>query len=319
MQTTSSPSDGSPLVSAIIATYNRGYVVCEAIDSVLRQTYQNIDIIVVDDGSTDDTQAKLQSYGDRIRVVYQKNAGPAAAWNTGIRNSHGSIISFLGSDDLWLPTFVERQVALLRRCGQSTPCCLSNGVLRFANGRETTSFGLALLHPPHVEAVWSNVLEVLATRFVMCGQMIAIRREVLDRIGEFDESLRYLEDYDIALRLSMEGPWGVIRDPLVIYRQSGSDSLSLKVSSHDAVIHEHLLKTREKINQAVHGQRRDMYYSLMRRATQNARRDLWFSRLDKRRTRLAHLVAQFYRYLEHYRLAIYRRSPWYPQMRVDSV
>src|SRR5437899_10455350 len=115
-----------PLVSAIIATYNRGHIVGEAIESILQQTHKNVELIVVDDGSTDGTREKLGRYGDRIRVVCQNNAGPAAAWNRGIGASQGQIIAFLGSDDVWLPTFVQRQVLLLQQAGESVPCCLAN-------------------------------------------------------------------------------------------------------------------------------------------------------------------------------------------------
>ena len=228
-----------PLVTAIIATYNRGYIVCEAIDSILNQTYRNTEIIVVDDGSTDDTQQKLQRYGDRIRVLSQKNSGPAAAWNAGIKAAKGKIICFLGSDDLWLPTFVERQVSVLERGGPSVPLSISNAFTRWANGRETYSFDLACLRPEAEEGLWLNAVDVLLTRFVMCGQMIAIRREALEQIGLFDGTLSYLEDYDIALRLSLEGSWGYIREPLVFYRQSTSgDSMSLQASSVDARLSE---------------------------------------------------------------------------------
>src|ERR1039457_5929793 len=105
------------LVSVIMPTYNRGYVVGEAIESILNQTYDNIEVVVVDDGSTDNTQEKLKEYGDRIRVVYQRNSGPAAARNRGIRAARGEIIAFLDSDDVWLPTILERQVSLLQQAG----------------------------------------------------------------------------------------------------------------------------------------------------------------------------------------------------------
>src|SRR5260370_18734795 len=96
------------LVSTIIATYNRAYIVCEAIDSIINQTYKNVEIIVVDDGSSDDTQEKLRKYGDKIRYIYQNNSRPAEAWNTGIKASRGKIMCFLGSDDGWLSAVSER-------------------------------------------------------------------------------------------------------------------------------------------------------------------------------------------------------------------
>jgi glycosyltransferase involved in cell wall biosynthesis len=304
-------------VSAIIATYNRAYIVGEAIESILNQTYKNIELIVVDDGSTDNTREVLTQYGDQIRVVYQGNSGPAAAWNRGIRESRGSIITFLGSDDVWLPTFVERQVSLLHRAGRSVPCCLANGLLRFANGSQTTSFELASLHPDCKEGLWLNVTEMLATRFVMCGQLIAIRREALQRIGGFDPSLRYLEDYDIGLRLSLEGPWGFIRDPLVVYRQSAADSLSLKISSEDPRIHQYMLKIRERVVDTMYERRRTSSFRLLRAAARKTRRDLWFSRLAARQSFLSQALVWSYRFAEHYRLAVYARLPWFPKMQVS--
>src|SRR5687767_13189801 len=105
--------ESTPLVSVIIPTYNRASVVCRAIDSVLGQTYGNIEVIVVDDGSTDETLERLHSYGDRIRVLTQANAGPSVARNRGIAVATGGIVAFLDSDDYWLPTKVARQVVLL--------------------------------------------------------------------------------------------------------------------------------------------------------------------------------------------------------------
>src|SRR3954464_15397715 len=89
------------LVSAIIPTYNREHVVGRAVESALRQTYARTEVIVVDDGSTDRTLEALRVYGDRITVITQKNGGPAAARNSGIRASNGQLIAFLDSDDLW--------------------------------------------------------------------------------------------------------------------------------------------------------------------------------------------------------------------------
>ena len=103
-----------PLVSVIIPTYNRASTVSEAIESVLQQTYPNVEVIVIDDGSKDNTQEVLRRYAGRIRNIYQENAGQMVARNRGIRESRGEIITFLDSDDLWLAHCVERHVRALQ-------------------------------------------------------------------------------------------------------------------------------------------------------------------------------------------------------------
>ena len=107
--------DPRPTVSVVIPTYNYGRYICETIDSALAQTYKPLEVIVVDDGSTDDTRERLAAYSDRIRYILQKNSGPAAARNTGIVAAQGEFVALLDSDDLWLPEKVERQVALYLR------------------------------------------------------------------------------------------------------------------------------------------------------------------------------------------------------------
>lgn len=103
-----------PLVSVVIPTYNRAALLCEAVDSVLQQTYRNIEIIVIDDGSTDDTAAAMQGYGDRVRYSRRANAGVNAARNLGIKQSRGEFLALLDSDDLWAPYKIELQVELLQ-------------------------------------------------------------------------------------------------------------------------------------------------------------------------------------------------------------
>src|SRR5438445_9254645 len=101
------------LVSVVIATYNYGRFVTQAVESVLAQTYVNIEIIVVDDGSDDDTREQLAPYGDRIRYIYQENQSVAAARNTGIRAATGDLIAFLDADDVWHPHKLELQMHYL--------------------------------------------------------------------------------------------------------------------------------------------------------------------------------------------------------------
>src|SRR5258708_4266873 len=110
-----------PTVSVIIPTYNRAALISKTIENVFQQIYQDIEIIVVNDGSTDDTLEKLASFGEKIRVISQANAGPSAARNRGVEVAEGEIIAFQDSDDSWMPSKLERQVALLNRAGADVP------------------------------------------------------------------------------------------------------------------------------------------------------------------------------------------------------
>src|SRR3990167_8128796 len=102
---------GTPRVSVVIPTYNYARYLPQAIDSVLGQTYPHIEVVVVDDGSTDESRDVLRAYGSRIRWVQQERQGVSAARNRGVRESRGDLVAFLDADDRWLPTKLERQVA----------------------------------------------------------------------------------------------------------------------------------------------------------------------------------------------------------------
>jgi glycosyltransferase involved in cell wall biosynthesis len=141
----------APVVSVVIPTYNRAHCLPRAIESVLSQSYDRMEIIVVNDGSTDDTQSVLAEYGNRLHVISQPNAGVSAARNAGVLASRGEIVTFLDSDDEWMSSKVERQVLLLESAGPSTPCCFCNMVLNYADGRRGSSFGLSLLQPAEKE------------------------------------------------------------------------------------------------------------------------------------------------------------------------
>lgn len=104
------PGKENPIVSVVIPTFNRGWILQAAVDSVLAQTFRDFELIVVDDGSTDDTAEILMSYGPALRVVRQGNAGVSAARNAGIRSAKGALIAFLDSDDRWLPDKLGCQV-----------------------------------------------------------------------------------------------------------------------------------------------------------------------------------------------------------------
>jgi glycosyltransferase involved in cell wall biosynthesis len=307
-----------PLVSAIIPTYNRASLVTEAIDSILEQTFRNIEIIVVDDGSTDDTQDRLAQYGDRIRVITQDNSGPASARNRGITAARGDLIAFLDSDDRWLPTKVARQVALLSRAGPSVPCCICNIRMQWSDG-ERGSFDIAALHPAIPEGLWANVDAILATRCLLFNQGVMVRREVLQRVGGFDESLWLLEDHELALRLSLEGPWAYIHEPLVIWRETRNGSLYQSARGQAVCFNEALVRILERHLAAVMD--RDEYKHLRRfvsRELRSARRDLKAAKMAQLTSWRASVLAIVLRRIGQYKRALFVRSPWFPKMHVES-
>jgi len=222
-----------PLVGVIIPVYNRSDKICAAVNSVLGQNYPNIELIVVDDGSTDNTAEVLKKYGDRIRVLHQLNNGPAVARNHGTSASKGEIIAFLDSDDVYLPGKIERQVKVLQKCGEDVPCCLCNSIVEY-DGKKTTSFERAPLEVRFDECLFLNVTEVLVTRFVLFNQTVAIRRWAWEKVGGFNTAVNYMEDHEMALQLSLLGPWALIREPLVVYRFGGCDAMSGNVKNERA-------------------------------------------------------------------------------------
>jgi glycosyltransferase involved in cell wall biosynthesis len=306
-----------PLVSAIIPTYNRAHIVCEAVDSILQQSYGRIEIIVVDDGSKDDTKARLEQYGSRIRVISQVNAGPAAARNRGMEVAKGELVAFLDSDDIWLPTKIERQVALLQKVGESVPCCLCNIAMQWRSG-ERASFDISALKPDSTEGVWLNPDEVLATRFVLFNQGVVIRRQVLGRICGFDEKFRCLEDYEFSLRLSLEGPWAFIEEPLVIWRESMTNSLYKNSQKEEISTSECKVEIFERhLATVAGGHQRGRLLWYVDRELKNARRQLWMAKI-KQESFWGSAIASSVCKIEQYRNAIFRRSPWFPKMKVES-
>ncbi len=208
-------------VSVIIPTYNRSRIVTRAIDSVLSQSYENFEVIVIDDGSTDDTKEVLKNkYGDSIRYIYQPNKGPSAARNTGINASRFELIAFLDSDDEWLREKLELQVPVM-----SDP----RVVLSFANwrryGSEEDCFNnIELVLDKEVSIIEEPILHVIR-RSGKHGILIPnciCKKEFLIRVGCFDERMKIAEDTKLIFRLAFEGLFGVLNKPLLIRHTSNS-------------------------------------------------------------------------------------------------
>jgi glycosyltransferase involved in cell wall biosynthesis len=275
---------------------------------------------LVDDGSTDDTQAVLKGYGDRIRVIRQQNAGPAIARNRGIAIATGDIIAFLDSDDQWLPTKLERQVRSLEAAGPEVTCSLCNCAVHYANGEKTSTFAIADTIPDCATGIWLNPVEVLLNRFVMFNQAIAIRREVLERVGYFDESLRFGEDYELPFRLALEGPWTIIRDELVIYHEASPGSWAKAALREEVRLRQDLVRIRVRMADSIEAQPSlANLRGLAQRELRREKRELSIAQFGRQKLFGAAAVARTLAIVERLRRAIFRRMPSYPRISVRSV
>lgn len=209
-----------PKVSVIIPTYNRQDCVREAIASVLAQTYQDFELIVVDDGSEDGTQTVVQEFSaiaPCIRYIFQPNQGVAAARNTGVALSVGAFVAFLDSDDLWQPDKLKRQLAFFTAHPEAHICQTEEIWLR--RGVRINP------HKKHRKAggdIFARSLDLC----LVSPSAVMLRRSLFGRIGGFDPQLPACEDYDLWLRIAALLPVHLIETPLVIKRGGHSDQLS---------------------------------------------------------------------------------------------
>ena len=207
-----------PTVSVIIPTYNRAWAIREALDSILAQDYRDFEIVVVDDGSTDNTQQILESY-QQVSVVRQDHLGVSAARNAGIARAAGSLIAFLDSDDSWLPGKLSVQVGMFDTnpdvliC-QTEEIWIKNGVRINPKKR----------HKKYSGMIFEHCLELC----IVSPSAVMMRRCLFDKIGGFDETLSVGEDYDLWLRISCRFPVYLIKTPLVIKRGGHPDQLSAR-------------------------------------------------------------------------------------------
>ncbi len=201
------------LVSVIIPTFNRADLVREAIQSVLDQTYQNFEIIVVDDGSTDGTEQVLAPYKDKIIYIYQENQGGAAARNTGIKHARGKYIAFLDSDDLWLPEKLEKQLEILEK-NEDIAMVYSN-IIRVYDGGRLKKIGI---NPKNI--ISGNIYhEILLRRVWVSLPTWIIRKACFEEIGGFDPEFRTSHDREMVVRIVKKYQIYGIKEPLTLIRQ----------------------------------------------------------------------------------------------------
>lgn len=208
-----------PRVSVIIPTWNRARLLGKAVDSVLSQSLSDFELIVVDDGSTDDTPRLLDGYGAALRVIRRENRGPSAARNTGIRASSAPFLAFLDSDDRFVPEKLAIQVAAM----EARPDLLIS----------------------HTDEIWYRRGELLNQKkkharpegfiFAQCLPLcvvgmstVMVRREFFDTVGLFDEELPCCEDYDLWLRAAVTLPFLKIDEPLTVKHGGRPDQVSVQ-------------------------------------------------------------------------------------------
>jgi glycosyltransferase involved in cell wall biosynthesis len=208
-----------PKVSIIIPTYNAIAYLPEAVESVLRQTFKDFELIIVDDGSSDLTVEWVSQITDpRVQVIWQDNHGSARARNRGIAIALGEYIALLDADDVWEPSKLEKQVNFLDR-NSAIGLVDTSVVLINEDGKSTGK----IITSKAKKDVWKELVQFQPV--CSCDSTPLIRRECFETVGLFDEDLLFLEDLDFWIRLTSRYQFGAIKEPLVRYRQySGSKS-----------------------------------------------------------------------------------------------
>ena len=207
-----------PTVSVVIPAYNCAAFLPEAIESVLRQTYTDLEILVIDDGSTDDTPAVVEPYLNRIRYIRQLNRGLPGARNTGIRASTGEFIALLDADDAWVPEKLALQMPLL--ADPEVGIVYSDFSVRYADGRVLPSY----LADRPLAAEGFVVDAYLRSRFLFPSSMV-LRRTAVEACGFFDEAMFAAEDIELFARICLRWKVARVAQPLMI-RTEGTHNIT---------------------------------------------------------------------------------------------
>jgi glycosyltransferase involved in cell wall biosynthesis len=205
-----------PHVSVIIPTYNRAWCLREAVESVLAQTYQDFELIVVDDGSNDRTEELLDAY-QGIIVLRQTNRGVSGARNRGVSRARGDLVAFLDSDDYWMPDKLSVQVRYFKDNPDAVICqteevWVRRGVRVNPGRRHRKRAGM--------------IFEASLALCLVSPSAVMLRRSLFELVGGFDEQLPACEDYDLWLRIACRYPIGLIETPLIVKRGGHEDQLS---------------------------------------------------------------------------------------------
>jgi glycosyltransferase involved in cell wall biosynthesis len=199
------------LISVIIPSYNTGSFVCDAVRSALEQTFSPIEVLVIDDGSTDKTRAALEQYKDCIRYYRQENGGCSSARNTGIRLASGRFFAFLDADDVWLPDKLSKQYDLLARRPEI-------GLVHSDIWYLDEDTGEKFLKAVGREGFTGDCYTRFFSENRILTSSVLVRQECFDKVGVFDEKLRRAEDWDMWMRIARHYHFAYINESLLDYR-----------------------------------------------------------------------------------------------------
>ncbi|MEO7705802.1 MAG: glycosyltransferase family A protein [Thermoflexales bacterium] len=218
------PDSQNPRVSVIVPTFNRAAFLPQAIDSALAQGYDNLEIVVVDDGSTDGTRSVLEPYIDRIRYVYQENQGAAVARNTAIAASSGEFIAFLDSDDIWLPgkLQIQMEVARLR---PDIGMIASHAVTLDASGNAKSATPISPYQREGIVSIETNI-----TQSPLPIDTLIVRRTYMPRDAPFRPGVQFFEDWEFCLRVAAQTQIWFVAQILAGVRSHGEQATALLAS-----------------------------------------------------------------------------------------
>jgi glycosyltransferase involved in cell wall biosynthesis len=215
----------TPRVAVIIPCYNREQYIRETVASALSQTYPNLEVVAVDDGSTDGTRKILEDYSDRIRIMEHSgrvNKGQSASINLAMRSTDSEYVAILDSDDVWAPTKIERQAEILEKSGEVGLVYVNGFAIDHAGNRLYKLIGG---HRTNAGDAQSVLLEY----YIGPPSSWLVRRSAFESAGEFDEDMRSAQDHDMAIRLAEITKFEYIDEPLLYYRRH-ADTQSRKYS-----------------------------------------------------------------------------------------
>jgi len=211
-----------PLVSVIIPAYNAGKYISETIKSVLKQTYSNIEIIIVDDGSTDDTVEKVNKFNDKVTLLTQKNKGVSCARNNAVSIAKGCWLAFIDADDLWLENKLELQINKLNKLNKLKWSHTNS----FYFGENQSGF---VTRSDLTKQYSGQVFSKLIINNFITTSTIIIKKELFLIHGGFDETLPALEDWQLWMNIAKSEPIHYIKEPLAHYRvYTGSTSRKVR-------------------------------------------------------------------------------------------